>query len=60
MRKVSPESAEAPRRAGTRGEPGFLGGAAEVVDAGGGHDGCELRLHSGFPSMDSNVDPRLH
>jgi hypothetical protein len=37
----------------------LLGIAAKVLDAAIGDDCCELGMHSGFPSIDSNVHPRM-
>jgi hypothetical protein len=59
MSEVSPQSAQARRRAGARAGGILLGSAAEVVDVGGGHDGGELGMHSGFPSIDCNVESRM-
>jgi hypothetical protein len=55
MGKVSPESAKTAGAVARSAAPGLLSGAAELVEVALGHDGCELGMHSEFPSIGSNV-----
>src|SRR5690242_5026092 len=55
MSKVSPESGETPPPAAISAPVGLLRAAAELLEVVLGHDRCELGMHSGFPSIGSNV-----
>jgi hypothetical protein len=59
MAKVSPQNAEALSGGRPVDSAMLLGIAAKVLDAAIGDDCCELGMHSGFPSIDSNVHPRM-
>jgi hypothetical protein len=59
MSKVSPQSAETSRGARALDLTVALGGPVKVLDVAVGHDGCKLGMHSGFPSIDSNVHLRM-
>ncbi len=60
MGKVLPEYSQTSGAVATSAASGLLGGAAELVEVLLSHDGCKLGVHSGFPSIGSNVDLRMH